>query len=171
MYRIATNKEFKDYEWLHKEGQQYRQGIKFNLLTGECINPEPDMMQTIIPEKRAEWLRDLKRFKRGMKSRAKVGALQGFVDEAKRLRAKSAGHWAFQRDNSIDWKAPACAKMIVACMQADEYPPELLQAFVTDHLCVGFVTLTEHIDEVCKQNSVQFRAAYGVFGKPKHVKK
>ena len=84
---IAQNQYFSNYHYgwqshneIMKGSPSYFKGLRFNMLTGECLNQRPDDKFVEDPEKRKEWRKMLTKFKRGMKARIKVHALDGIVD-------------------------------------------------------------------------------------------
>ena len=52
-----------------REAPSYFKGLRFHMLTGECLNQRPDDTFIEDPEKRKEWRKMLTKFKRGMKAR------------------------------------------------------------------------------------------------------
>ena len=153
---------------------EYFSGIKFNLETGECLNPQPDMMDTIIPEKRKQWLRDVKRFKKGLKIRAKLGAFEGIIRTVDAERPTDS-HWKY--DTSVPkWDSPDITELVLECMRTEEYPHELLKLLAqTANLGWGRGETTskqvmENIDYVFDTHSLHYRKAYGVFGDTLHTK-
>lgn len=164
------------WAWLNNEAPQYFNGIKFDLKTGECLNPQPDMAKTIIPEAKSAWFKDLRRYKRGLKSRAKVGALRGYIEEENKLRTEKVVNYYHQRHFLNPWGAEKTVEQFVACIKMDKYPPDVLKGFVaSSRLSWGLRPTTEqhvleNIDDVFRRNSVLLRKAYGVFGKTLHDK-
>lgn len=169
--RIGTGRKYS----IDDDQPEYFQVLKFNLKTRTWINPQPDASTTIIPTKRKMWLRDLQRYKRGLKARAKVGALQGYIDKANDERggARYYGRW---RGLPPVGRAEMITT-IVNSMKADEYPPEILEAFVQaiptgyQRRAVTPEQVLETVDMVFTEHSVAFRREYGVFGKTLHRKK
>src|SRR5690606_12378101 len=49
-------------------------GVKFNMVTGECLNPLPWPVRVDQPDKAREWRRRWSRFRRTFRTMAKVGA-------------------------------------------------------------------------------------------------
>ena len=61
------------YRWLRNApNQEYFEGITFDLVTGECINPRDDLQVEINQENKKEWLRTVKKFKKGLRLRANL---------------------------------------------------------------------------------------------------
>lgn len=56
-----------------KELPEYTQGIKFNLTTGQCLNPQLDRKHRIDKEARRVWVKALKDYRKGLYARFKLG--------------------------------------------------------------------------------------------------
>jgi hypothetical protein len=147
-------------------------------MTGLCLNPEPDESVEPVPEKRKLWLRQLRRFKFGLKSRAKVGALTMHIQEANILRAENNKlPWQKRKRLAIDWEQDSWRKKLVWCMKNEKYPPEILTAFVQSvenswrHDNITQELVLETVDNMFTRHSEVLRREYGVFGKTLHKKK
>jgi len=182
-YRIGKGApqdiSWKDWLFLSKENsQQYYKGIKFDLMTGLCLNPEPDESVEPIPENRKLWLRELKRFKRGLKSRIKVGALTMHIAEANTVReSNNKLQWHKRKRLAVDWGQSEWRKKLIRCMKDEKYPPEILMAFVQStemswrNADVTQEQVLKAVDKIFTQYSEALRREYGVFGKTLHKKK
>ena len=179
VYRISheAGMETHVYGWkcMRNEAPQYFKGIKFNFLTGECLNPQPDQATTELPEQRKVWRGELRRYKRGLKARIKVGALEGFIHEEQVALRAASSVCKYRRDVCPDWTQPKLTNLLVKSMRKETYPAELLQAFVRSGMGQQYADLTgQHllrvVDQVFTQNSEHFRRKYGVFGKTLHMK-
>ena len=153
---------------------EYFSGIKFNLETGECLNPQPDMMDTIIPEKRKQWLRDVKRFKKGLKIRAKLGAFESIIRTVEAERP-SGSDWEYI-GKLPKWDSPDVTEHVLEGMRTEEYPQDLLKLLVQT-ANTGFnrdnttnKDILENVDYVFNTHSLHYRKAYGVFGDTLHTK-
>lgn len=60
---------------------QYYEGIKFNLLTGECLNRLPDLKHRAIPEVSRQWKRDIRAWRKGWTVRQRMGVTEGYERE------------------------------------------------------------------------------------------
>jgi len=150
---------------------EYFKGIQFNLPTRTCLNPRPDLLDTVIPEVRKQWLRDVKRFKKGLKARAKVGALQGYIEEvAEERKANNFGNWRYAQ-NLPKWDSPEITQQVLECLRTEEYPPNLLKLLVqTTALSWNQTKPTDsmvlaNVDTVFNTQSTHYRSSYGVFGR------
>jgi hypothetical protein len=120
---------------------------------------------TIDEDARREWLRSLRRFKYGVKVRAKLGVLQSICEQVaaqrKGLRSWDAPQWEHER-----W-----VTLLYTCIKNNEYPPELLIGFakttpVTFMASRPQPTVDMTINamhQVCRQLSRPLRMKFGVF--------
>lgn len=116
-YRIAhlntcsTPRGYCDWGFLRKAAPEFYPGIKFDMATGACINPKPDLKDRVLPEKSREWKRILSRYTAGIKIRS-------------RLLARSNEELEANRPSLL---GPVTLHLYSA-MVSDEYPTELLDA-------------------------------------------
>lgn len=122
-------------------------------------------MPRIDEDQRRVWLRALRRFKYGIKVRAKLGVLQTYCEQV-----------AAERRGQTQWDAPQWEHerwihLLYTCIRDDEYPPELLLGFVKTAE-VSFMNsrkqptvdgTLEAVNDVCRQLSKQLRYKFGVF--------
>jgi hypothetical protein len=155
---------------LKEHGIEYFEGMAFDS-NGVCINVQHAVSGEVDPEKRKVWLRMLKRFKRGLKARAKVGALQ---QHAKRIYDRHAEmerdgqhRWQWQMPN---WNSEKYYSMLKDSMQSNEFTPEFLDAFVesaTPNTYGNTLATDAHIlayvDTLMNDLSYQLRKDFGVF--------
>ena len=151
--------------WLRTKAPEYFPQIKFNLVTGECLNARPNLMDSVVPEVRRQWLRDVKRYKKGLKVRAKVGALQGHITRALkptwpvRLRQLAETNSILEKHETL--------QHIVECMCSETYPPDVLHLLVATTPASYTLTdkmVLENVDRLFNIYSLQLRTIYGVFG-------
>ena len=79
----AKTRDTHDYwldfnEFKSEAHPQYFEGIRFNLLTGECVNRLPDLKYRAIPEVSRQWKRDIGAWQRGWKVRQRMGVTEGY---------------------------------------------------------------------------------------------
>tara|TARA_R110000787_G_scaffold229803_1_gene337343 strand:- start:197 stop:778 length:582 start_codon:yes stop_codon:yes gene_type:complete len=168
------NAHYHDWSKIKKDGAEYFNGIQFDLLTGVCLNAQPNMMDTVKTDVRKAWLRDVKRFKKGLKARAKVGALDGFIRDVK-ANTINTTYWAYK--NSLPkWTSNEITQLVLESMRTEQYPAELLHLIVAT-VDTGWQQRTttnqdvlRNVDKVFDAHSIHFRKAYGVFGDTIHVK-
>jgi len=80
--RVKTqsyNSNWLDFNEFKSEAHpQYFDGIKFNLLTGECVNRLPDLKHRVIPEVSLQWKRDIGAWQKGWKVRQRMGVTPAY---------------------------------------------------------------------------------------------
>lgn len=117
-------------------------------------------------ERRRVWLASLRRFKRGIKVRAKLGVIQNICQQVAAERKGQQG-W-----DAPVWEHDQWITLLYTCIRDDEYPKELLVGFVKTAEVTFFSpnmqptvngTLNT-VDTVCKLLSKQLRTKFGVFG-------
>jgi hypothetical protein len=202
IYRVCHEREFMDHHpesespvgrsypawnrdawrWFKSDAPQYFAGMQFDLNTGTCINPQPDQSVEVIPEQRKIWLRQLKRYKHGLKARAKVGALTVFIDEENTWRGDKNRHWQERNERKPDWSDPVQRSVLVQSMKGENYSEQILRAFVAavpghrlfnylpGHQRITQQDVLETVDRVFTAESESLRREYGVFGETFHAK-
>lgn len=122
-------------------------------------------MPRVDDEKRREWLRALRRFKYGIKVRAKLGVLKTICEQVHAER-KGKQQW-----DAPQWEHERWVTLLYTSIKNNEFPPELLTGFVKTAE-VTFLnprkqpTVEGTIDAVnivCKQQSKRLRILFGVF--------
>ena len=122
-------------------------------------------MLRIDEEKRREWLRALRRFKYGIKVRAKLGVLQTICEQVHTQR-KGKQQW-----DAPQWEHDRRVTFLYTCIRDNEFPPELLEVFVktaegtflTRNRQPTVDKVLDAVNQVCKQNSRALRHKFGVF--------
>jgi len=108
-------------------GPSYFSGIQFNLLTGECLNQKPDDKFIEIPAKRKEWRQMLTAYKKGLKARAKVHALDAIALEVIKEREKSKNSYHARQP---DWSSEEWLDCLQESMTTLDFPKHLLKGFI-----------------------------------------
>jgi hypothetical protein len=122
-------------------------------------------MLRIDEDKRREWLRALRRFKYGIKVRAKLGVLQSICEQVAAER-KGKRQW-----DAPQWEHDRWVTFLYTCIRDNEFPPELLEGFVKTAEVTFFATnkqptvdkVLDAVDQVCKRLSKPLRYKFGVF--------
>ena len=164
------------WRWMrNKPNQEYFEGIKFDLGTGECLNPREDLEVHVNPENRKEWLRIVKKYKRGLRLRAKTqvftSLLQDAVNERLEEKRKGVFHGTVPKVNLADTNNVA---WVADCMKKDEYPVKLLEHMVAhmyDQFEYGWWNLKpythkevlKNIDKIFDRLSIPLREKFNVF--------
>ena len=154
------------YTWLKKEAPEYFQGITFNLKTGECLNRRPDDKLIPIPEKRKEWLRALREFKKGIKVRAKMNVFEGISD----IVATGGNIGYYDRP---DWSHGIYKELLFTSIRDAKYPQELLKGIAKTHrpdhswqwTRPSPAEVITAANKICNTYSVELRRQFGVFEK------
>ena len=108
-------------------GPSYFCGIQFNLLTSECLNQKPDDKFIEIPAKRKEWRQMLTAYKKGLKARAKVHALDAIALEVIKEREQKQNHYHARQP---DWSSEEWLDCLQESMTTLDFPKHLLKGFI-----------------------------------------
>lgn len=147
-----------DWSYVSKYGYEIYPGLKMNLLTQECRNPQTSIRE-VDPEARLIWLRALRKFRKGVKVRIKMGAIEAIKVPSGTYRTQ--------------WASEENIKFLADCIRNEEYPMQLLEAFALE--AMGYsnrwayrnATFTEAVsaafDDICKTQSIRLRREFGVF--------
>lgn len=148
----------------HKLGSEYHVGLIFDLSAGTCLNPAVPYKDKPNPEKRREWLRVQRKFRQGMLTRIKVGALNKHIEQEKLIRSdpKTKAPWN---------RARAPIKGLENAVFTGTFSTEFLTDFIRatpmpQRDPILFLTrsnLVEHLRRVCTSNSLALRKSFGVF--------
>ena len=114
------------YTAFTKQAYDLFPGITFDNTSMICVNPQPKATrETENTEKRRVWLQTLRRFKRGLSVRAKLGV---FTALNAAMKNEQFGTGALPMDTNSD----AFVEFLYRCMRDDVYPDELLRS-------IGFI--------------------------------
>jgi hypothetical protein len=122
-------------------------------------------MPKINEAKRKFWLRSLRRFKYGIKVRAKLGVLQTICEQ---VAAERKGK---QKWDAPQWDHDRWVTLLYTSIRDNEFPKELLEGFVktaevtfmNPHKPPTVEGTAYAVDQVCKARSVALRQKFGVF--------
>lgn len=156
-------------------GPSYFCGIQFNLLTGECINQKPDDKFIEIPAKRKEWRQMLTAYKKGLKARAKVHALDAIALEVQKERQQAQQSWHARQP---DWSSEEWLDCLQQSMTTLDYPKHLLKGLMETSMSnrgwgrqeeVPTVDDIIHtVDKIFTDLSIPLRRRFGVFQSEGH---
>lgn len=115
--------------------------------------------------KRKHWLRSLRRFKYGIKVRAKLGVLRTICEQ---VAAERKGK---QRWDAPQWDHDRWVTLLYTCIKDNEFPPELLAGFVktadvtfmNPHKLPTVEGTIDAVNSVCRDQSKALRRKFGVF--------
>jgi len=136
-------------------------GIRFNMITGECVSTEPPP-PTTNTDRRKEWLRDLRVFKKQFELRVKLGVVDGVIREVG--EEHTIPRWAMR----TDWGAPSALALLFNDIKRGAPSTELLLLIVRDVFGVAYgaptVDVAKHVfKRVLTNQSLNLRKMYGVF--------
>jgi hypothetical protein len=122
-------------------------------------------MPQIDDDKRREWLRALRRFKYGIKVRAKLGVLQTICEQVGAERKGKRG-W-----DAPQWQHDRWVTLLYTCIKDNQFPPELLIGFAKTAEVTFMASKTQPtvismlavVDALCKMYSKELRQKFGVF--------
>ena len=157
-----------------REAPAYFQGLKFNIITGECLNRRPDDKFIEKADERKVWRQALAKFKRGIKARAKVRAFDPLIEKVWADRqGQSHYHW-----KQPDWSSKPWLDLLEKSIRDNEFPHELLIGFCatppSGYYQQSKPTSKEVFDGVHKiltDMSVELRRRFDVFEKEGHDEK
>jgi hypothetical protein len=119
----------------------------------------------IDEERRREWLRALRKWKYGIKVRAKLGVLKPICEEVARDRSLSSV-WTMP-----DWNTEPWLTLLYESIRDEQFSPRILRAFA-ESAEVTFLAklqqptperIVEGVDRICKTYSRRLRDKFGVF--------
>lgn len=159
-----------DHWWEHGEhlrnkAPEFFEGIRFDLTTGECLNRKPDILSQVVPEKRKAWLSDLRKFKKQIKVRAKMGVFDSLCkEEYDRRLANRKGY------EMPDWTSDYWIKLLASSIKNTQVPMELMvgiaQSCPVTYWSPRVPTredVLKAVESICTEQSVYLRREYGVF--------
>lgn len=158
---------YQHYDPIMRQQAYYFEGIEFDVVNGECLNPRPDVKMVEKPEERKKWRRALTTFKRGIKARVRVHAFDGICDEVWEENQK-VDRWDWKQPQ---WDSQQWLDLLEHCIRHNEFPPELLKglAQTTEN---GYYyrskkpdgeSILKALDYVCNGQSIALRRRFGVF--------
>ena len=157
-----------------RESPAYFQGLKFNILTGECLNRRVDDKFVEKADERKVWRQALAKFKRGIKARAKVRAFDPLIEKVWADRqGQNTYHW-----KQPDWSSKPWLDLLEKSIRNNEFSKELLLGFCatppSGYYQQSKPTSKEVFDGVHKiltDMSVELRRRFNVFEKEGHDEK
>ena len=146
----------------HKEINQAPElfaGIKFDMATGKCLNPRPDIKNMVIPEARKAWLSALRKWKRKAKTIARIGGFDSLIAEEKRNPTDWSAKPNWVVDKELD--------ILYTAIKDNDMNTQLMRMFVASHTnrwsTPTSMEVYGHIEAVVGQHSLQLRKRFGVF--------
>lgn len=173
-YRILGLRTLRkaDSWWVKaKEAPELFKGLEFDLTTGEALNAKADLVKRVDKDARLEWVRCLRRFKRGVQLRAKMGVfdtIQTDLNAGSKFRSVNGKIFA---NRTPDWGDEKWMNLLYTSIRDDLYPKELLAGFLLAAPSVLWNrrtgTTAERMGQVAtsviNSHSVELRTRFGVF--------
>ena len=111
------NLNWDSWRFLLRKSQVIEKGIQYNLLTGEILNPSTTSEPSKCVEdkgKRKTWRQKITAFKKHLRTRARVGAVDEIISKINsiprksihnmlRTREKLLGSWSADKDERLKW--------------------------------------------------------------------
>jgi hypothetical protein len=184
LYRIGSSKKIDNAMSNLKEGDShytqfnkvmhdmpsYFKGLQFNLLTGDCLNQKPDDKFIERPAQRKEWRRHLTQFKKGLKARAKVHALDGIAQEVLN-ESQAQNRWDRKKP---DWSADEWQDLLENSIRKNVFPREILKGFIQTTMSSynpaipSPKEIMDTVDKVMNDLSIPMRRRFNVFEQEGH---
>lgn len=137
-----------------KTGPETFVGLVLDLSRGVFENAKPDRVDRINKDKRVEWLRALRTFKRGIKVRAKLGVFDKYISERDFTSAYT------------NWSLPQNLDNLYNAILHNTFDEELMKLFVLTTPRWGAIKpqyVVENVESILNDNSVLLREKFGVF--------
>lgn len=157
------------YEVRHTKSQQGSNlfdGLKFNIVTGEVINPKVIDVKNTVRAARLEWLRSVRQYKQGIKVRAKLGVLDTVATEVVQERSsQNRFNW-----KQPDWFSDHWIDTFSNALKTQDFSLDMLKAFAQTadvsywNRRVTGQDVVETVDKLIKDLSIHLRIRFGVFG-------
>jgi hypothetical protein len=146
------------YSAFKKQAHEYFRHIKFDMATGMCHNPVPRVDQANADkDARLVWLRSSRKFMKGIKVRAKLGAFTSYtssVDQHHRVMSQAD-----------------VIQLLYECIRDEQYPDVLLRflfsgswrfSYYNRNADPNLVAVTR-TKELLEEHSLELRRKFGVF--------
>lgn len=143
-----------------KAAPELFKGLMFDLKTGQPLNAKPDMVDRVDKEARKVWIAALRRFKYGIKARAKLGV---FASLAEKVIA-NRNHESVPRWDTKEW-----SDLLYESIRNTEFPTTLLQGIVlsSNIRWTGKIPTPADAmrwtDSLINNKSIELRTRFGVF--------
>ena len=163
-----TNYTDERMDWIHMRTKaiNYEKGLRFNMLTGECIDAPPEYSELVNDSARKEWLRGLRKFKYAMKVRGRIGAFDPIIQSIK------SDSNAMANRGVPDWSDKIWLYALSDAIKTGDISLEIMRGFASHALfdryyyhrgSISTANILEVVDAVCKTYSFDLRKQFGVF--------
>ena len=148
----------------------YFEGIKFDIITGKCLNPPRNKDIIEKPAERRVWRRSLAAFKKGIKIRVRIHAFDGIIEKVWREHGRGKSNTRKADWEQPDWGSQKWIELLEHCIRNREYPPELLEGLVRTRSTKEFISrkptgedILNNLEYICTRLSYSLRKRFGVF--------
>ena len=166
------NKEkYAHHTVLHRDSNQFSDvfnGLKVNYVTGEFINRQFTDVSKVNPDARRVWLRSLRKYKHGIKVRAKLGVLDTILQEIKEDRDhKMRFEW-----RQPDWFSDYWQDRLANAIRDEDFSLDILKGIAQTaeisywNRDTSKEDVVNAFDKLVSRYSVQLRTRFGVFKEP-----
>jgi hypothetical protein len=139
-----------------KQHYEHFNGMAWDISQGICFNPRPPMLQTVDKDARKVWVKALKKFRRAVHTRAKLGVVDSLIKQ--------------DRDY-VRIDPEILAEEVLAAIKVDDVHTDLLSKLIkyakrqnySHHATTESVTRI--LESIIDTNSVKFRQEFGVLRK------
>jgi len=144
-------------------------GLQYCLKTRKFLNAKPPLHERVDTEKRKEWLAIIKRFRKNIRLRAKIGVFDAIVNDV--LSEFNGDRFAHQAGRP-NWEDQAWRDLLYNSIINDEYPIELMRGFALSGMVYAWhsskltgtpAMALEAAISVLDSESVYLRQRFGVF--------
>lgn len=166
--KAVDDRTYISWEHMRSAAPEYFEGIQFDLNTGKCTNYRPDILSSVNTDARKQWLSALRKFKYGMRARARVRAFDDMLEQSKRDGNRSIP----------DWSNTTWLNLLYTSIKNNEYPIELLRGIAAHATWRGHwykpnaitsADVPPVVDEICNTHSIDLRKLFGVFDEVSEV--
>lgn len=140
--------------WRPEGGHEHFCGMKWNISTGECLNPRPSVLDHVDRDARKVWMAALRKFRRALDTRIKLGVVKNMID-ARDGTKKSPTR-------------PDVVRGVLTALKTGELHTDLLEDIIS-HACnitwrrqTSVEGVRSLVTGLINSNSIRFRQEFGV---------
>lgn len=150
------------YYWMQQKNKnipkhEHFKGMEWSLGAGVCLNPRTPVLAVVDKDARKVWMAALKKFRRALHTRVKIGMVQTIIDQS--------------TDDAIYTTADFMAADVLEAIKTGSVHTDLLDKLVnySKRQSYSRTTTNESVKQIAEgiinSNSVQFRQEFGVLHK------
>jgi hypothetical protein len=170
-YEVCSIKQaipnLKDRYWdtLKEYAIPYSKGLAFNLDSHTAINAKADILSTIVQDKRIEWLRASKKFKFGVRTKAKMGIIEPIIEQVYQERMNNPkSSWV-----RPDWFSEYWGEKLYTAVKNNDTSISMIKLIVESGYFPNYRKMTtkevlDSMESIFREQSLELRRRFGVFG-------